>query len=390
MTQKNKQLRASLGWLLLVSFLLFITALLLRDKSTPPEASEAPPLLVLNPWSNLTSAPSLYNTNQQDLDRLARLVNEMLATNNSAAPPGAFRLYSYAFAGYALASAGQTSPAFTTQAKALLDALIEKVIASPSLSLFRAGERRASQYKLSASVVFRGHLSLLLLGSKRLAPLTQTQEKLLHDLIQGLAQDALTDPNHLLPSYGTTTYPADNELAAAAIALYLKTVQEDAAVQRALQSMNASLAAIEVEGLPPSMVSPDTLEGVDLPRGCALSWTIAFRSYRDSASAQQLYLRYRSSYWVSMGPVVGFREWPRGTDRPADADSGPIVLGIGTAASAIGMISARLTENKEDYQRLLTAASMAGLEAIEAKSKGYWLERSIALFAKTATPWSKP
>jgi hypothetical protein len=389
MITKSKLPRASLLWLLLVSLLLFITALLLRDKITPPEPSEdsPSPLLVLTPSSNITSAPSSHITNQQDIDQLTRLVNEMLAVKNSSAPPGAFRLYSYAFAGYALASAGRTTPTFRAESKKLLDALIEKVIAFPSLSLFRAGERRISQYKFSASVVLRGHLSLLLLGSRSLAPLTEAQESLLRDLIQGLAQDFSADPNHLLPSYGTTTYPADNELAATAIAIYLKIVQGDPSIQSALDDIDKALSAIEVDGLPPSVVSADTLQGVDLPRGCALSWTVAFRSYRDSASAQQLYTHYRSSHWVSLGPVVGFREWPRGVDRLPDADSGPIVFGIGTAASAIGMIAARLTENEGDYQRLLTAASIAGLEAIETKQRGYWLERAIALYAKTAAPW---
>jgi hypothetical protein len=385
----SKLPRASLLWLLLVSLFLFITALLLRDETIPPKLyEESPsPLLVLTPSSNITSTPFLHITNQQDIDQLTRLVNEMLAVKNSGAPPGAFRLYSYAFAGYALASAGRTAPTFRAEAKKLLDALIEKVIAFPSLALFSAGERHAARYKFSASVVMRGHLSLLLLGSRSLAPLTEVQESLLRDLIQGLAQDFSADPNHLLPSYGTTTYPADNELAATALAIYLEIVLEDPSVQSALEDIEKALSAIEVDGLPPSVVSADTLQGLDLPRGCALSWTVAFRAYRDIVSAQQLYTRYRSSYWVSLGPVVGFREWPRGVDRPPDADSGPIVLGVGTAASAIAMIAARLTENEGDYQRLRIAASIAGLEAIETKQKGYWLERAIALYAKTAAPW---
>ena len=59
------------------------------------------------------------------------------------------------------------------------------------------------------------------------------------------------------------------------------------------------------------------------------------------------------------GGLVGFREWPRGVERPADMDSGPIVFGIGTAASALAIGAARAQGDEVLATRLESAAATA-------------------------------
>lgn len=94
------------------------------------------------------------------------------------------------------------------------------------------------------------------------------------------------------------------------------------------------------DGLPVSEVVGATPTSW-LPRGCALSFTVRYLAEADPQRALALWNRYRQQFLVEQFLITGFREWPLGTDRPADADSGPIVHGVGAAASAFGIAAAR-------------------------------------------------
>ena len=93
-------------------------------------------------------------------------------------------------------------------------------------------------------------------------------------------------------------------------------------------------------GLPKSELSGKG-PGAKYPRGCAQSFISRYLSEVDPALASTWWNNYREHYLVHIGAVVGFREWPRGVERKGDVDSGPIILGIGTAASAFGISAAK-------------------------------------------------
>ena len=57
---------------------------------------------------------------------------------------------------------------------------------------------------------------------------------------------------------------------------------------------------------------------------------------------------------------MGFREWPRGVSGATDADSGPIVFGIGSAASGLGIAGARAMGDERTAQLLEVSADEAG------------------------------
>jgi MFS family permease len=75
------------------------------------------------------------------------------------------------------------------------------------------------------------------------------------------------------------------------------------------------------------------------------------------------WLADRFSRWlliaVSVALWSGFREWPRDVERKADVDSGPIVQGIGAAATAFGLIAARAVGDDAVHQRLAATATAA-------------------------------
>jgi len=317
-----------------------------------------------------------------DLDQL---VSEMTAHAPRAA---AMDLYARAFAGYALHDRALSSPSEKARAIAELDRLIAQLLDPRSSAPFHAGAVEVAGRRLSSSAALRGHLALLLVGRALLAPLDGDRRALLDSLARSLSRDIVVAPTHLLPTYGRRIWPADNEVIAAALSLYLDRLRGDRSVESGRAALARSLAALDEKGLPPSEISPDRLTARDVPRGCALSWTIAMRALHDRESAKRLWSRYRADYFVDYGAIVGFREWPRGVSRPADADSGPILFGIGVAASAFALGDARLLASPVDETRLRVAATMAGLPALERlRGRPSWPLRAIALWSRSARPW---
>jgi len=101
--------------------------------------------------------------------------------------------------------------------------------------------------------------------------------------------------------------------------------------------------------------------GARLPRGCALSWQTRYLREFDAALAARWWKQYRAHYVVDRVALVGFREWPPGVSRRADDDSGPIVNGVGAAATALAIPAARAMGDD-----LLASRIEATAKAIEA------------------------
>jgi hypothetical protein len=312
------------------------------------------------------------------------LAKELAAADDSRIKKsGKMTLYAFAFAGYALVSVALDEPARTAEALALVDALSERMSSEVLQRLYGSGRVKVAGRSLSTSIAPRGHLALLLAGRARLAP--EPKSALLPALIDGLAEDVLRDRNHLMPTYGSRTWPADNEVVAAALSAFVKRHANAGRAGEALATLRSSLDALARSGLPPSAVAPDTLTAIDVPRGCALSWTVVMRGLHDPEAARALYRQYRSTYWFGLGGMAGFREWPPGTNRPADIDSGPIVLGVGAAATALGIGAARLSGETSDEAALLATAAF--MQSQRAAALG-WHERAILAFVHGARSWN--
>jgi hypothetical protein len=100
--------------------------------------------------------------------------------------------------------------------------------------------------------------------------------------------------------------------------------------------------------------------------------------------ARVMWERYRDVFTVDLGVVVGLREWPPGVERKADSDSGPIVRGIGVAASGFGIGAARAAGDDLMYARLVASASMVKtLSPAMEKAGGNALAAAIELAGRS-------
>lgn len=141
-------------------------------------------------------------------------------------------------------------------------------------------------------------------------------------------------------------WPADEAATMHALALH-----DRHAGTHHLASVWPKARAAIVDGLPRSEMS-GTHADADVPRGSALAWTAWHVAWVDPEAAAALWERA----WASHGAGIGMREWPPGVDHPADIDSGPILHGIGVAASAFSIGAARINGDTIRAQALTTLA----------------------------------
>ncbi len=102
-------------------------------------------------------------------------------------------------------------------------------------------------------------------------------------------------------------------------------------------------------GLPWTRMTGAVREG---PRGCDISWRIMLLAQLDRPYAGRMYRNYVRWFWLQRPPLVGFAEWPEGKTVYQDADSGPIVDGIGMAATGFGYGAAMAGGDSDRLDRL--------------------------------------
>jgi hypothetical protein len=193
----------------------------------------------------------------------------------------------------------------------------------------------------SANGLYLTHLNLILGAEDELGGCSNPA---LHArLSQRLASRSLADPTAHVASYAglALRWPADQAATLASLARYDRA-HHASLTPAPLARWEASLSRTmdPARALPWSEVTGKGA-GARLPRGCAQSYISRYLAEVDPALSNRWWLQYREHFLVRPGHFVGFREWPRGVDLAADSDSGPIILGIGAAASAFGVAAAR-------------------------------------------------
>jgi hypothetical protein len=159
-------------------------------------------------------------------------------------------------------------------------------------------------------------------------------------------------------------WPADQSATLASLARYDRghsTHMTEEPLQRwrgymLAKAMDAAL------GLPSSEAT-GRARGAREPRGCALAWQTRFLQEVDATLAASWWRQFEEHYLVDRLARVGFREWPPGRERAADADSGPIVAGVGAASTALAIAAARVMDEGLLAARLQATAFLVGQSA---------------------------
>ncbi|MEM7248301.1 MAG: hypothetical protein AAF533_23405 [Acidobacteriota bacterium] len=199
-----------------------------------------------------------------------------------------------------------------------------------------------------------------------------------------------------LPTYHGLTWPVDSVAALESLRLHDELFGGTIGAQAA-QRWRAHLEAnLDPDtGLMPSMVDGITGSASAGPRGCALSWTLAFAPgfAPDLAAAQ--YERYRADWSDDFLGFAAFREWPPGQEGTMDADSGPVLAGWGAAASGLGLAASSALGDAERFDQLARGIELGSLPyrdltgARHAFFDQFQLGETLTLWGLTARPWNR-
>jgi hypothetical protein len=146
-------------------------------------------------------------------------------------------------------------------------------------------------------------------------------------------------------------------------------------------------------GLLSHTVDPVSGAPTSVARGTSQSIIQRFLVDVDPAFARSQYLRFRSLFVVRplrLGPAV--REYPEGTDGPADVDSGPLPLGVSLSATAVTLGAAAVQGDGRLAGALANYGELIGVPVSTPWSKRYAvgvlpIGDAFLAWSKTARPW---
>lgn len=186
----------------------------------------------------------------------------------------------------------------------------------------------------------------------------------IHSRVADVLHEALVAANgDQLWSFPDMTWPFDTVPCLLALRLYdahRRSTRSSAAIARHLDWVQER-ATDPALGLPYSHL-PDQPGGKTVaPRGCDLAYRVFLLAHVDAARARRIYDAFRRHFWIERGFLAGFAEWAHGEELGEDLDSGPVILGLGLAATGFGIGAALCMRDRWRLGRLLMQLSMANL-----------------------------
>ncbi len=170
-------------------------------------------------------------------------------------------------------------------------------------------------------------------------------ETLLREQVESLSQELDESAYGLLDDYPGQCYPVDILPAIAAIQRADEVLGTDHSefVQRAIRAFQGEVLD-ENTGLPAYIADSRTGVGYGPARGAGISFMLIGAPELWPATSQEWYANYENYFWQQTWAAAGFREFSYERSYgtwAGDVDSGPILAGYGTAASAFGIGASR-------------------------------------------------
>ncbi|MEW6402962.1 MAG: hypothetical protein AB1649_14270 [Chloroflexota bacterium] len=170
-------------------------------------------------------------------------------------------------------------------------------------------------------------------------------ESLLREQVETLSQEIDSSPYGILDDYPGQAYPVDVLPAIAAIRRADKVLGTDHSefVERAVRAFQGD-AVDQSVGLPAFRADSRTGQAYGPARGSGTSFALTWAPLLWPETAEEWYARYDRYFWQREWATAGFREFSNishYSDWLMDVDSGPVIAGYGTSASAFGIGAAR-------------------------------------------------
>ncbi|MBP7275504.1 MAG: hypothetical protein KBA51_04795 [Kiritimatiellae bacterium] len=186
-------------------------------------------------------------------------------------------------------------------------------------------------------------------------------DDVLRKQVESLSSELDASKHGMLCDYPNECYPGDVLMGIVGIreADHVLGTDHSAFAARAVRGFSGSL--LDHRGLIPYDANDQEGTALHGSRGCGMSYALFTAPYVWPDRAREWYALYEKYFWQEGYGLSGFREFPN--DRPGyqwhmDVDSGPVVGGMGVAASAFGVAAARVN-GRFDHAYPLTAETIA-------------------------------
>lgn len=276
--------------------------------------------------------------------------------------------------------------------------LPQKEAARCTSSLLKAGLHHSiSPYKkrslahtpLGGHGLYLSHLAIIMSANARTG--AHAHPKIHRRIVDHLAQRTLRASDHHVSSYASSKrrWPADQT--ATLYALHLYDYQHRTSIGR--KPILAWLRFMEKKNAPRWGLPVNEVTGrapkAGVPRGSALSFSVRYMAAFAPREAREIWKRYKRHFLDQIQRYAGFREWPREVDGPQDIDSGPIVMGLGAAATGLALGASRAVSDMPVHERLVATSRMARTlqDQLLDRVGDSALARSIELCGKHYSRW---
>jgi hypothetical protein len=177
-----------------------------------------------------------------------------------------------------------------------------------------------------------------------------------------------------LESYPQQSWPADNILCLATLALHDKILPNQFAKTRA-NWLNSIKAHLDERGLIPHSYNFLSNTIGEPARGCSQSMMLSFLPVIDSVFSRQQFDLYKKNFIDKRLGIACVREYPHGASGNGDVDSGPVIWDVGGAASIVGIKAAVLNGDNFLYHNFRNAIEMLGFPRTTGNFKYYLFEK---------------
>jgi len=174
-----------------------------------------------------------------------------------------------------------------------------------------------------------------------------------------------------LESYRDDGWPADNFVAIASLSLHDRIFQP-----KYTSTINNWLSKVKQNLDPktkliPHYVAPREKRILAGARGSSQSLTLNFLYEIDKEFANQQFAIYKNLFLDKRLGLYGIREYPKGTKGYGDIDSGPVIWGIGGAASIVGQRTLWRFENYSESAIIRNSIEAFGMSNTTISDKRY-------------------
>lgn len=303
------------------------------------------------------------------------------------------RLFCYSFYGFTLVNMATADPG-NAEFRRLAISELERIIRIVETMASQPPFDMAAQIEPHGGIIAAGHPNLLRAGYVILGGKDERILRAYHDQTAKLSALYAKSRLGVLESYVSCIWPVDNCCAVESIRLHDSIFGTSLSVSKRFAECLATHLDTNTSMMLSQLHDDGTMGG--FPRGCSLSWTLAIVPGIAPELAREQYARYRSEWFIHPLGTTGVREWPSGINDVADGDSGPVLCGIGAAASGFGIAAAKANGDVESLTRMLRGMELTAFPVTTLNGEKRYLAGQLilgdilALWGKTLHPWDRP